>query len=181
VSSSSSSSHLLAATCRYPPALIFMYLGTGAAAVPPAAAVSKLASTVLVPVVVGMSIRALPWAGGALGSKATTRGLKRTSDVIILAIVYTTFCNTFSSGFGVPAGEVAALALVLGVLLVAYKTAIFVAARAAGLSNIDTVAAVFVGSQKTLAFGLPLIKALFEVGRDGMRGTTMIESVECRV
>ena len=49
-------------------------------------------------------------------------------------------------------------------LLCAYKAAIFFCARAAGLDNKDTVAAVFMGSQKTLAFGLPLIKALFEAG-----------------
>jgi sodium/bile acid cotransporter 7 len=92
--------------------------------------------------------------------------LKLTSDVIILAIIYNTFCNTFKCGFGVATGEVTALAAVLGVLLVAYKAAIFFCARAVGLSNKDTVTAVFMGSQKTLAFGLPLIKALFEGSPD---------------
>ena len=75
-------------------------------------------------------------------------------------------CNTFKSGFGVAAAEVTALGAILTALLVAYKTAIFFCARAVGLSNRDTVAAVFMGSQKTLAFGLPLIKALFEGSPD---------------
>ena len=79
----------------------------------PAAAVAKLVSTVLVPVVVGMVIRAIPGVGERLGSKPVKSKLKLTSDVIILAIIYNTFCNTFKSGFGVATGEVTALGLVL--------------------------------------------------------------------
>ena len=79
----------------------------------PAAAVAKLVSTVLVPVVAGMAIRAIPGVGERLGSKPVKSKLKLTSDVIILAIIYNTFCNTFKSGFGVATGEVTALGLVL--------------------------------------------------------------------
>ena len=149
------------------PALIFAYLGTSAGGVSsPTAAAAKLVSTVLVPVVTGMAIRALPGVGERLGSKGVKSKLKLTSDVIILAIIYNTFCNTFKSGFGVAMAEVTALGAVLTGLLVAYKAAIFFCAGAVGLSNRDTVAAVFMGSQKTLAFGLPLIKALFEGSPD---------------
>lgn len=159
------------------PALIFAYMGagggggagvagSGGGVGSPTAAVAKLVSTVLVPVVVGMAIRALPGAGDRLGFKPVKDKLKLTSDVIILAIIYNTFCNTFDSGFGVAAGEVTALCAVLGALLVLYKAAVFSCARAVGLSNRDTVAAVFMGSQKTLAFGLPLIKALFDGSPD---------------
>ena len=86
---------------------------------------------------------------------------------MILAIVYNTFCNTFASGFGVPASEITALFFVLSSLLCAYKAAIFLVARyVARLSPEDVVAATFMGSQKTLAFGLPLVKALFDGNPD---------------
>lgn len=147
------------------PALIFFYLGSDAAAATAvdltAASVSKLAYAVLLPVLVGMMIRASPTFGASVATKPTKARLKLASDAIILSIVYNTFCNTFQSGFGVSGGEVTALTLVLCVLLAGYKACVFVAARAAGLARKDVVAATFMGSQKTLAFGLPLIKALF--------------------
>ena len=145
------------------PALIFFYLGADCASVgSPYAAVTKLTSQVLVPVVIGMGLRAVPAVGTVLSSKPVKGKLKLTSDCIILVIIWNTFCNTFSSGFGVPASELTSLFVVLSVVLVGYKASILAAARAAGLANRDAVSAVYMGSQKTLAFGLPLIKALFE-------------------
>lgn len=145
------------------PALIFMYLGADCASVgSPYAAVTKLTSQVLVPVVVGMGLRAIPAIGEVLSSKPFKSRLKLTSDCIILAIIWNTFCNTFKSGFGVPASELTSLFIVLSVILIGYKASILAAARAFGLANRDAVSAVYMGSQKTLAFGLPLIKALFD-------------------
>ena len=151
------------------PALIFFYLGSDAAAATAAgvagggvaASVSKLAYSVLLPVLVGMMIRASPTFGASLAAKSVKARLKLGSDLIILSIVYNTFCNTFQSGFGVSGSQVTALTFTLCLLLAGYKACVFVAARAAGLARKDVVAATFMGSQKTLAFGLPLIKALF--------------------
>ena len=126
-----------------------------------AASVSKLAYSVLLPVLVGMMIRASPTFGASLAAKSVKARLKLGSDLIILSIVYNTFCNTFQSGFGVSGSQVTALTFTLCLLLAGYKACVFVAARAAGLARKDVVAATFMGSQKTLAFGLPLIKALF--------------------
>ena len=151
------------------PALIFFYLGSDAAAAiaadvaggGAAASMSKLAYSVLLPVLVGMMIRASPTFGASLVTRPVKARLKLGSDLVILSIVYNTFCNTFQSGFGVSGAEVTALIVVLCALLAGYKACVFVAARAAGLARKDIVAATFMGSQKTLAFGLPLIKALF--------------------
>ena len=116
----------------------------------------------MVPVVIGMAVRASARFGPALASAPAKARLKLASDGVILAIVYNTFCNTFASGFGVPASEITALFFVLSSLLCAYKAAIFLVARyVARLNPEDVVAATFMGSQKTLAFGLPLVKALF--------------------
>ena len=155
------------------PALIFAYLGAelgaapGSAPVSTRAAIAKLGSQVLVPVVIGMAVRASARFGPALASAPAKARLKLASDGVILAIVYNTFCNTFASGFGVPASEITALFFVLSSLLCAYKAAIFLVARyVARLSPEDVVAATFMGSQKTLAFGLPLVKALFDGNPD---------------
>jgi sodium/bile acid cotransporter 7 len=66
------------------PFLIFAYLGgTGAlgGVGSPSDAVAKLVSAVLVPVVAGMAIRALPGVGKRLGSKAVKVGLYKLNPV----------------------------------------------------------------------------------------------------
>ena len=147
------------------PALLFLYLGGGGggggAGVNLADAVAKLCSVVLAPVVAGACVRAVPRAAAALTGAGVKRALRRVSDGVILAIVYNTFCNTFRDGFGVPPSQFASLTVVLFALLALYKTTVFVAGNAAGLSRKDVVAATFMASQKTLAFGLPLIKTMF--------------------
>ena len=49
--------------------------------------------------------------------------------------------------------------MILATLMFLYMSAIYFCANAISLSNRDKVAAVFMGSQKTMAFGLPLITA----------------------
>ena len=112
-----------------------------------------------------MAIRSAPSFAASLGSKPVKAKLKLASDGIILAIMYNTFCNTFKGGFGV-AAEVSALFAILAECLVWHEAScIFFAANAVKPARRDAVAAVYMGSQKTLAFGLPLIKALFEGAR----------------
>ncbi len=154
------------------PVLIFWHIGkftginmfgttSGAGAADFSSSLGKLASTVLQPVLIGMAIRSSPQFNSLLSSKPVKQKLKLTSDLIILSIVYNTFCNTFLSGFGVSGGKVTGLFVVLTVLLIGYKACVFFSANLVGLERKDTIAATFMGSQKTLAFGLPLIKALF--------------------
>ena len=158
------------------PALIFFYLGFGGSNSALGGAASgatlgadftsslgKLASSVLQPVSIGMWIRSSARFAPILASKPAKRKMKLISDLIILAIVYNTFCNTFvSRSLRVTSGiELGTLCFVLSMLLVAYKAAVFGTAIAVGLKREDVVAATFMGSQKTLAFGLPLINALF--------------------
>jgi len=82
-----------------------------------------------------------------------------------LGIVWTAFCNTFStSGQGLELRHgLALLAIIpsmhllsLGVLFKAFSLPFF------GFSRKEVVAAMFTASHKTLAFGLPLINTIFE-------------------
>jgi len=84
--------------------------------------------------------------------------------VILLGIVWHSFCNAFSSGFGLELRHALTLLtlipamhlLSLGVLFKAFSLPEF------GFSRKETVAATFAASQKTLAFGLPMINTVFE-------------------
>jgi sodium/bile acid cotransporter 7 len=85
-------------------------------------------------------------------------------QTILLGIVWNAFCNAFSSGLGLelkhslfllamlPAVHVASL----GVLLKFFGSPLLKISRG------EAVAAAFCASQKTLAFGLPLINTIFE-------------------
>jgi sodium/bile acid cotransporter 7 len=85
-----------------------------------------------------------------------------------LGIVWNAFCNTFSTGLGLEFRHALALVtliptlhlLSLGVLFKAFSLPIF------NFSRGEVVAAMFVASQKTLAFGLPLISTIFENSPD---------------
>ena len=60
---------------------------------------------VILPLVLGQLVR--PSLAGVL--KGRKKLLSRSSETLLLAIVYTTFCDTFLRGFGMPASTVALL------------------------------------------------------------------------
>lgn len=81
----------------------------------------------------------------------------------ILLLVYTSFCDSFRNGVWLGHG-VGTLALVLGIALVLFTlamTAMAFMATALGFSREDRIAAMFCGSKKTLASGVPMAKLIF--------------------
>ena len=84
--------------------------------------------------------------------------------IILLGIVWNAFCNAFSKGLGLDLKHALALltilpALHLGALLVLLKS---FELPFWNFSRGEVVAAMFCASQKTLAFGLPLVNTIFE-------------------
>ena len=82
---------------------------------------------------------------------------------VILLIVYAAFSQSVASGLWqqLPATAIVlavALCLLLLVILLALTTWL---SRRAGFSRADEIAAVFCGSKKSLASGLPMAKVLF--------------------
>ena len=65
----------------------------------------KLTKKVILPLIAGQCLRPLL----AQGLKGRKKLLSRTSETLLLAIVYTTFCDTFLRGFGLPSTTVALL------------------------------------------------------------------------
>ncbi|KAJ8600545.1 hypothetical protein CTAYLR_007928 [Chrysophaeum taylorii] len=138
------------------PALLLLTLDR-AVSLPFRTAVSKLAAKVLLPVAIGQALRRTR----LLELQARRKKLfKRTSEVVLLLIVWNAFCTSFSSGLGISAAEIAALAVALPALHCAALLG-FLVLFSRVFPKRDAVAAAFVASQKTLAFGLPLIKTIF--------------------
>ena len=85
-------------------------------------------------------------------------------QIILLGIVWNAFCNAFSSGLGLELKHSFVLLTLLPTLHLASLGALFKIFSAPFLefSRPEVVAAMFCASQKTLAFGLPLINTIFE-------------------
>lgn len=121
----------------------------------------KLCGQVLLPVAVGQGLRL---AGGKAIYSKHSKFFKRSQEVILLGIVWNSFCNAFSSGVSLELRHALTLLtlipamhlLSLGVLFKAFSLPIF------NFSRKETIAAMFAASHKTLAFGLPLINTIFE-------------------
>lgn len=82
---------------------------------------------------------------------------------VIVLIVYGAFCNSAADGLWSQYGPgvlVLVLALAAGLLALAMAGAVL-AARALGFSREDEVAALFCGTQKSLANGAPIAKIIF--------------------
>jgi sodium/bile acid cotransporter 7 len=130
-----------------------------AASLPLGQTVTKLALLLLLPLVVGQALRPLLGARAAAVRKHT-HGLDR---AVILVLVFASFCDSFASGAlsRTPGATLvlaaAGAALLLAVVLWLTRTA----ARAWGFSVEDEIAAVFCGSKKTLASGVPMARLIF--------------------
>ena len=144
------------------PALIHFYLGADSS-VDPIASSSKLLVQAFLPVALGMSLRLIPGV-----ASAAEGGLKEPSkllgDAILLAIIAKTFVTAEQSEAGMlDFNSSAHLVSVLLVFMLLHKGSIFLAAsRVGAFSREDVVCALYMGSHKTLAFGLPLISTTFE-------------------
>ncbi|MDD3180621.1 MAG: bile acid:sodium symporter [Opitutaceae bacterium] len=113
----------------------------------------------VLPLAIGQAVR--PWLGAwAERRKAAINVVDR---VIILLLVYTSFCDSFKNRIWSDHGG-GILPIVLGgslVLFVIVMTLTSLAATAWRFNRADRIAAVFCGSKKTLASGVPMAKLIF--------------------
>ncbi|HJW04638.1 MAG TPA: bile acid:sodium symporter family protein [Azospira sp.] len=141
------------------PALIALFVSVGGQWLSFGAAVLSIAKLLLLPLVLGQLLRPLlhRW---HVKHKRFTNLLDRW---VILLLVYAAFCDSVASGLwqshglGLLLAALAGAALILAlVLLLSTWTA-----RRLGLPVEDEITAVFCGSKKTLASGVPMAKLLF--------------------
>lgn len=121
--------------------------------------ITDLIRWLVVPLTAGQLVR--PWIGTwVLAHKSRINVIDR---IVILLLVYTSFCDSFKQGVwsGRDAGQVL---LIAGVCLGLFIVVMMVTSTISKLlkfSREDRIAAMFCGSKKTLASGVPMAKLIF--------------------
>jgi len=131
----------------------------GGASLPVGKVIVDLVCWLVLPLVAGQLMRPLlgAWAGR---NKSLINKVDRTT---ILLLVYTSFCDSFKAGVWSGHGLAAPLTGFVGSLLifVLAMTIVSGVCMALGFPSEDRIAAVFCGSKKTLASGVPMAKLMF--------------------
>lgn len=120
----------------------------------------KLIFQVLLPVIVGICLNSR---FGAIAEKYKKQ-LKYFDQAVILTIIYTSFCKSFSEHLfeGLTALELVGLATGMMVLFFAVFFCIGLLSRLLGFSDEDRITVLFCGSKKSLVHGTVMSKVLFQ-------------------
>jgi sodium/bile acid cotransporter 7 len=113
----------------------------------------------VLPLTIGQLLH--PWLGAFAKRHKPVIGLVDRGTILLL--VYTSFCDSFKQSLWTGHGT-AQLWLVLGLSLALFSLAMWVmtlASRALHFSREDRITAIFCGSKKTLASGVPMAKLIF--------------------
>lgn len=113
----------------------------------------------VLPLAIGQCLR--PW----LGAWATRHkaGINVVDRLTILLLVYTSFCDSFREGVwsGHGVGQIVAIVVGCGILFTIVMLVTGGTARLLQFTRGDRIAAMFCGSKKTLASGVPMAKLIF--------------------
>uniref|UniRef100_A0A8C4GYP1 Sodium/bile acid cotransporter n=1 Tax=Dicentrarchus labrax TaxID=13489 RepID=A0A8C4GYP1_DICLA len=140
--------------------VLLLQLGSSSS-VPFSSIFSQLFMTVVVPLILGQVCR------GFLREYLERRKppFGAVSSAVLLMIIYTTFCDTFSN----PNIELDPTSLLMVVLIIfsiqlsfMLLTFAFSTRSGSGFSPADTVAIVFCSTHKSLTLGIPMLKIVFE-------------------
>ncbi|XP_016045838.1 sodium/bile acid cotransporter 7 isoform X2 [Erinaceus europaeus] len=141
------------------PLLLLLFLGSSSS-VPFTSIFSQLFMTVVVPLIIGQIVRRYikDW----LERKKPPFGA--VSSCVLLMIIYTTFCDTFSN----PNIDLDTFSLIL-ILFIIFSiqlsfmllTFIFSTRNNSGFTPADTVAIIFCSTHKSLTLGIPMLKIVF--------------------
>ena len=147
------------------PLLVQAMTGADQHGVPLAGAIAGILVTLVAPMALGQLLRS-----ALLPSLMPCRSwLARLDRSVIVLIVYASFCESTAAGVWISFAwrQLVITALLSLALLVIMLIATRHAARAAGFSREEEIAAVFCGSKKSLASGAPIAKILF-AGHPGL-------------
>ncbi|XP_041519166.1 sodium/bile acid cotransporter 7 isoform X1 [Microtus oregoni] len=141
------------------PLLLLLFLGSSSS-VPFTSIFSQLFMTVVVPLIIGQIVRRFikDW----LERKKPPFGA--VSSSVLLMIIYTTFCDTFSN----PHIDLDKFSLILILFIIVsvqlsfmLLTFIFSTRNNSGFTPADTVAIIFCSTHKSLTLGIPMLKIVF--------------------
>jgi solute carrier family 10 (sodium/bile acid cotransporter), member 7 len=140
------------------PLWLSVVLGAAGRALPIASVILDLCQWLVLPLLIGQLLRPLL---GAFASRHKAR-LGVLDRLTILLLVYTSFCDSVKDGVWHANGSallVSALASL--VLLALVMTIVWHTSRALGFAPADRTVALFCGSKKTLASGVPMARLIF--------------------
>jgi len=141
------------------PLWIGFYLRSGGQGGPLGPVVMDLVRWLLLPMAVGQACR--PWLAAWAGRQKSR--LHIADRLVILLIIYTSFCNSVQNGLWQGRGW-SLLLLTLGVCALLFTAAMLLTAwvsRLLGFDWPDRITAMFCGSKKTLASGVPMANLIF--------------------
>lgn len=141
------------------PLWVSVQLASAGVALPFASVVLDLLIWLVLPLTLGQLAR--PLIGGFVERHKPRVAV--VDRLIILLLVYTSFCDSVKSGVWTSsgAGSLAFCLLVSGLLLAFALGFVGFVCDALGFSREDRIAAVFCGSKKTLASGVPMAQLMF--------------------
>lgn len=141
------------------PVLLLLFLSSSSS-VPFTSIFSQLFMTVVVPLVIGQIVRRYikDW----LERKKPPFGV--VSSSVLLMIIYTTFCDTFSN----PNIDLDKFSLIIILFIIVsiqlsfmLLTFVFSTRNNSGFTPADTVAIIFCSTHKSLTLGIPMLKIVF--------------------
>ena len=141
------------------PMWVALVLTTSGHAMSLAPVMLDLVCWLVLPLAVGQTLH--PWLGAWAKRHKARIGLVDRGTILLL--VYTSFCASFTQGvwWGPGAWQVGLVAFMCAALFALVMGFTSAAARALGFSREDKVAAIFCGSKKTLASGVPMAQLIF--------------------
>jgi len=140
------------------PYLLLRLVGTSGT-VSALATLQKLATKVLLPLMAGQLLRPLLLRRGVLTGRK--KALSRTSETCLLLIVFSTFCDTFLRGFGLPPASLARVFTLVTTLHLSFLGLAWALGGLLSLSPGQRITHTLASTQKTLALGLPLLQVVF--------------------
>jgi sodium/bile acid cotransporter 7 len=141
------------------PLLMNLWLHTSSQHLPLGEQLLKIGEALFLPFLAGQFAR--PWFGRWIARHKPVTG--KVDRGVILLIVYNSFCDSTRAGLWTDYGWVTlaqTFVLTAGLLLLVLSITTFTARRLS-FSTEDEIAAVFCGSKKSLATGVPMAKLLF--------------------
>lgn len=140
------------------PLWLSLVLGTSSHGLPFASVVLDLARWLVLPLCLGQLARPLL---GALAARHKA-GINVADRMTILLLVYTSFCDSVKGGVWSSGGATLAITGAASATLLAIALGgTWLAGRALGFDFPDRIAALFCGSKKTLASGVPMARLIF--------------------
>jgi len=126
--------------------------------VPAVHIVISLGSTVVLPLLAGQLMRRYLW----LRIKKLNIPFGTLSSGVLLLIIYTAFCDTFSSHFEIDRASLGALVAIIVACITLFTITAFLLAEILGFERADIICMMFSATHKSLTLGMPMIKIIFE-------------------